>query len=149
MVRKMSEGKWKIMARSPRVAVPDVSKLPLPAQMVCEVAEHFARAALNGVEVHLHYDENTERPFVTISAKTTRFTMVYVGTHLLISFEDDRKTGASTFEYWKREIAIECDVEIAKTIVSGTVTTLLTAIREGIVQLSPKLESVFSSPPSL
>jgi hypothetical protein len=146
--RKMSKGGWKIAVRSPRVAAPDVSKLSLPAQMICEAAEQFARAALNGVEVHLHYDESGERPFVTISAKTSRFTVAYVGTHLLISFEDERKTGASAFEYWKREIAIECDVNTARTIVSGTVTTLLVAVREGIVQLSPKLDSVFSSPPS-
>lgn len=144
----MSEGKWRVAARSPRVTVADIARLPLPAQMICEAAIHFARAALNGREVYVHYDESSERPFVTASVGEERFVVVYNGAQLLIFSEEEKRVSENTFGYRKREIAVECDTETAKTIVSGAVTTLLVAVREGIVQLSPKLESVFSSPPS-
>jgi len=146
-VRKMSGGKWKIVARSPRVTVADIAHLPLPAQMICEAAIHFARAALNGREVYVHYDESSERPFVTVSVGEERFAVEYNGAQLLIFFENEKRVSENAFRYRKREIAIECDAETAKTIVSGTVTMLFVAVREGIVQLNPKLESVFFSPP--
>jgi hypothetical protein len=152
VVKDMSEegkgGGWRVAARAPRLALPDTSKMPLPAQLICDAVQFFARAALNGAEVYMQYNELSEKPFVIAEAENSRFVMTYNNNRLLIYFEEDRKIGNGTFEYRKREIAIDSDVETAKTIVSGTITTLLVAVREGIVQLSPKLESVFSSPPS-
>jgi hypothetical protein len=144
------EGKasgWKVATRAPHLALPDTSKMPMPAQLIYDAVRYFASAALNGAEVYMQYNEVSEKPFVTAEAKNSRFVMVYNDDKLLIYFEENEKIGNGTFEYRKREIAIDCSVETAKTIVSGTVTALLVGIREGIVQPNPKLDSVFSSPP--
>jgi hypothetical protein len=147
----MSEGGkvsgWKVATRAPHNTLSDTSKMPLPAQLIYDAVQFFARGALNGVEVYMQYNEVGEKPFVIVEAKNSRFVMVYNDSHLLIHFEENEKIGDGTFEYRKREIAIECIAEIAKTVVSGTVTAMLVGIREGIVQPNPKLDSVFSSPP--
>jgi hypothetical protein len=147
-VKNMSGGRWRVAVRAPHIALPDTSKMPLPAQLIYDAVHFFARVALNGTEIYMQYNESSEKPFVIVEAKNSRFIMVYNNAQLLVYCEEDREIGGGTFEYRRREIAIDCDVEIAKTIVSGTVTAMLVAVREGVVQLSPKLETVFSSPPS-
>jgi hypothetical protein len=138
---------WKVATREPHDTLSDTSKMPMPAQLIYDAVRFFSRAVAQGVEVYVQYNEVSEKPFVIVEAKNSRFVMVYNNAQLLIYFEEDQKIADGTFEYRKREIAIDCSVEIAKTIVSGTVTALLVGIREGIVQPNPKLYSVFSSPP--
>jgi hypothetical protein len=146
-VEKMGESRWKVATREPHNTLSDTSKMPLPAQLIYDAVQFFTRGALNGAEVYMQYNEVGEKPFVIVEAKNSRFVMVYNNAQLLIYFEENEKMANGTFEYRKREIAIDCSVEIAKTVVSGTVTAMLVGIREGIVQPNPKLDSVFSSPP--
>jgi uncharacterized protein YuzE len=143
----MAEGEkktvWEIATRTPHTFIPDISKMPLPAQIIFRAAQHFASKAADGADITLTYDFDTDKPYLKCETKKSWFDMEYLGDVLLIKFTRMRKVG----DLKVKQIAIRCSLDTAKNIVAGTADIFIDAISDLYVHSNPNLDAIFDLPP--
>ena len=143
----MAEGEkktvWEIATRTPHTFIPDISKMPLPAQIIFRAAQHFASKAADGADITLTYDFDTDKPYLKCESRKSWFDMEYTGDLLLIKFTRMRKVG----DLKVKQIAIRCSLNIAKNIVAGTADVFIDAIGDLYVHSNPNLDAIFDLPP--
>jgi hypothetical protein len=148
----MSEIKWKITARKPQRQIPDVWGAPLPVRIVFDAAESIAEGALNGADVALQYSLREKEPFIRCKAEhqrgrartEVRLDVEYKDNLLSISGEEFWHYEDGTVEINRKGIALECAIGTARTIISGILTILLAAVRQGILISDPDFDIIFN-----
>jgi len=120
----------------------DVSKLPLPLQIVLRAIQHFTDKAFDSADIEMHYRET--EAFFKIS--TRRSTLL---------FEKLPASQTSRYQlYFERaragtllikKVVIECSDEVAAKFAGALKETFSVALYEGIVDIRRVLEFFQSS----
>ena len=131
---------WEIVRETIHSEIPDINKMPLPAQVIFRAMEHFASKAADGADVALKYDYESDKPHLVCETKRSWLTIEYVGDILLIRFTSMRKRG----ELKIKKTAIRCDVDTAKNLVYNIANVLTDAVVHGFIHSTPDLDKIFS-----
>jgi hypothetical protein len=139
----MEGAKWEIARETLHLEIPDIAKMPLPAQVIFRAVECFASKAADGADVTLKYDYESDKPHLMCETKRSWLTIEYVGDILLIRFTRMMRRG----ELKIKKTAIRCDRETAKNLVYNIANVLTDAVVHSFIHSTPDLDKIFNLPP--
>jgi hypothetical protein len=139
----MEGAKWEIARETIHTEIPDVARMPLPAQVIFRAAEHFASKAADGADVVLRYDYESDKPHLVCETKRSSLAIDYVNGGLIIRFS--RTIREREFKF--KKAAIRCDVDTAKNLVYNIANVLTDAVVHSFIHSTPDLDKIFNLPP--
>jgi hypothetical protein len=148
VVKKMAEKRWEMVARGPHLAIPDVSKMSLPAQILFRAAQHFASKAASGADVVLKYDVENDKPFLECRTKSSWLTVDYDGSVLSIRFVRRKGAVGKAEEVKVKQVALRTTPDTARDIVYHIALVFADAICNLYIYSTPELDRLFNLPPS-
>jgi len=144
----MTEKKWEIVSKTPHLAIPDVSEMPLPAQIVFRALQHFASKAADGADVVLKYAVEDGNPFLECRTKNSWLTVEYIDDILSIKFVRRKGIAGDAEEVRVKQIALRVAPNTARDIVYHLAVVFVDAICNLYVHSTPDLDALLNLPPS-
>jgi hypothetical protein len=151
-VKKMTEGErkavWEVVTRTPHLAIPDINKMPLPAQIIFRAVQHFANKAADGADVLLRYNYHSNTPYLDCITKYSRFLIEYTLDGLVIKFVKEKEKGEGAEEVRVKQCVIRTDLNVARNIIRSLSIIFADAICDLYVHSSPEIDEIFNIPSS-
>jgi hypothetical protein len=144
----MGGAKWEIVSRTPHLAIPDISKMPLPAQVVFRALQHFASKAADGADVVLNYVVEDSKPFLECRTKSSWFVAEYTNDTLILRFVKRKGTAGDSEEVRVKQTALRIAPNTARDIIYHLSIIFADAICNLYVHSTPELDALFNLSPS-
>ena len=144
----MADGKWEIASRTPHLAIPDVSKMPLPAQIVFRALQHFASKSADGADVVLKYTVEDGKPFLECRTKSSWFVAEYVDDVLILRFVRRKGAAGDAEEVRVKQTALRVAPNTARDIIYHLSVIFVDAICDLYVHSTPDIDILFNLPTS-
>ncbi|MCC6005829.1 MAG: hypothetical protein LM590_15925 [Thermofilum sp.] len=135
---------WEIVTRTPHVSIPDVSKMPLPAQIIFRAVQHFASKAADGADVLLRYNYHSDTPYLDCMTKHSHFLVEYTLDGLVIKFVKEKEKGGGAKEVRVKQCIIRTDLDVARNIIRSLSIIFEDAICDLYVHSSPEIDEIFN-----
>jgi len=140
----MAEKRWEMVVRRPHLAITDVSKMPLPAQIIFRAVMHFASKAANGADVLLRYNHRGDTPYLDCMTKHSNFLIEYTLDGLVIKFVKEKEKGEGAKEVRVKQCIIRTDLDVARNIIRSLSIIFEDAICDLYVHSSPEIDEIFN-----